>query len=183
MKEKLRQDAQKIRDRIHNPSKGGALKDNFLRNIEIPGGSVISAYWPTGTEIDIRPLITELYNRGYEICLPCVDAKDAPLSFRQWEPEAVMVKSGNFKIYEPCKKQHPEMTPNFLIVPMLAFDSNRHRLGYGGGFYDRTLEKLRRENPELIAIGVAYADQQIDKIPAEKWDIQLDRVVTESKVF
>jgi len=159
------------------------LRDNFLRNIELPHGSIISAYWPIGSEIDVRPLITELYNQGYEICLPCVVEKNAPLSFRQWEPEAVMVKSSNFKIFEPCKNQHEELIPTILIVPLLAFDKSKHRLGYGGGFYDRTIEKLRSENPALITLGVSYDGQQIEKIPSEDWDVKLDKIVTESKLY
>jgi len=179
VKEKLRIDALKNRDRIHNPQKGFLLRDNFLRNVEIPHGSIISAYWPIGSEIDVRPLITEIYNRGYDICLPLIEEKNAPLKFRHWEPEAVMVKSSNFKIFEPCKNHHDEMIPNIIIVPLLAFDKAKHRLGYGGGFYDRTIAALK----PAMSIGVAYSDQEIDKIPSEDWDVQLNKIVTENKTF
>ena len=179
MKEKLRQDALKNRDKIHNPQSGFGLRDKFLSNVEIPVGSIISAYWPIGSEIDVRPLIKDLYEQGYDICLPVIDAKHSPLKFRQWEPEAVMVKSANFKIYEPCKNHHDEIIPNILIVPMLAFDKDRHRLGYGGGFYDRTLNVLK----PALTIGVAYAAQEIDKIPAGEFDISLNKIVTENKIF
>ncbi len=179
MKEKLRQDALKIRDKIHNPQKGLALRDNFLKNIEIPAGSIISAYWPIGSEIDVRPLIKELYERGYDICLPCISEKNAPLHFRQWEPEAVMVKSPHHKIYEPCKNHHEELTPNIVIVPLLAFDKDKHRLGYGGGFYDRTIAALKPS----MSIGVAYSTQEVEKIPNEDWDVKLDKIVMENKIF
>jgi len=179
LKEKLRQDALKNRDKIHNLQAGFSLRDNFLRNVEIPPGIIISAYWPIGSEIDVRPLITELYNNGYDICLPCIEEKNAPLKFRQWVPEAVMVKSPNFKIYEPCKNHHDEITPNIIIVPLLAFDHAKHRLGYGGGFYDRTIAALK----PILSIGVAYAGQEIEKIPNEDWDVRLNKIVTEQKIY
>ena len=179
LKDKLRQDALRSRDKIHNPLMGVQLRDNFLRNVELPAGCVIGAYWPIGSEIDVRPLINELYIRGYNICLPCIEANGDPLNFLQWEPEAVKVKSPFFKIYEPCKKHHEDMLPDVLIVPMVAFSKARHRLGYGGGFYDRTIAKLKPQ----ICIGVAYNAQEIKTIPNEGWDMKLDRIVTENKVL
>lgn len=182
MKQELREQARKNRDKISSLNKGIELRDNFTRNIQLPPHAIIGAYWPIGSEIDVRPLITALYDSGQEICLPTIVGDGQPLNFRTWEPEAVMVKS-KYKIFEPCAKNHDECTPDVIIVPLLAFDKNLHRLGYGGGFYDRTIEKLRKENPELMVIGVAFAQQEIEKIPNEDWDVQLDKIVTETKVY
>jgi 5-formyltetrahydrofolate cyclo-ligase len=184
MKEQLRDQARKIRDKLHDPAKGLGLRDNFLGNIEIAANSVIAAYWPTGSEIDVKPLMFALYDQGHNLCLPCIVNEGGPLIFRRWQPETVMVKS-RFRIYEPCK-QEEEVTPTMLITPLLAFDKLRHRVGYGGGYYDRTLQKLKEENGNALnitTIGVAYNGQEVEKIPNQDWDVQLDKIVTEVKVF
>lgn len=183
MKDELRIHARKLRDKIITAQSGFLLRDNFLKNIELPPASTISAYWPIGSEIDVRPLMLSLYNEGHNICLPAVETENAPLTFREWEPEAVMVKSSKYKMFEPCRQHHETVTPSVLIAPLLAFDNARHRLGYGGGYYDRTIEKLRKDGNSITVIGVAYNEQEIEKIPAEDWDVKLDRIVTESKVY
>ena len=182
LKEELRKEAQKKRDKIIDPAKALLLRDNFLKNIEIPPASIIACYWPIGSEIDVRPLITALYNEGHYICLPCMEPVAASLTFRQWEPGAVLVKN-KFKIHEPCRQNHDEALPSVLITPLLAFDKSKHRLGYGGGYYDRTIKKFRDEGLPLLAMGIGYAAQEIEKIPAGEFDVQLDKIVTESKVF
>ena len=181
MKEQLREQAKKTRDKIHDPHKGLALCDNFLKSIEIPTNSVIAAYWPTGSEIDVKPLMLKLYDDGHNLCLPCVTQEEAPLIFREWQPETVMVKS-RFKICEPCKQQE-EVIPTMIITPLLAFDKLKHRIGYGRGYYDRTINSLRASDSNLSVLGVAYSEQEIEQIPANEYDMQLDKIITESKVF
>ena len=179
MKPELRQQARKNleSDKICDARAGALLKNNFLKNIELPPSSVISAYWPIGSEIDVRPLLTALYDAGHTICLPVMVAHDQPLKFLEWTPDAVLHKS-KFGIWEPCAKQHEEVTPGVMIVPLLAFDERRHRLGYGGGYYDRTIAALKP-----MTIGVAYGAQEIEAVPDEEWDVALDKIVTENKVF
>ncbi len=103
--------------------------------------------------------------------------KDQPLTFRAWHPEMALA-DGGFGTRIPPEDQAP-VVPEILLVPMLAFDRRGYRLGYGGGFYDRTLAKLRAQNRRTTAIGIVYAGQEIDRVPADAYDQRLDRVVSE----
>ena len=145
-----------------------------FENIEI-----ISGYMPIKTEIN--PLITmqDLFKMGKRICVPVVELEGKPLSFRAWSPTSNMV-TGAFGAKIPENGELVE--PDLLIVPLVAFDRSGARLGYGGGFYDRSLEKLRQKK-KTIAIGFAYSVQEVSKIPTEKTDQNLDIVITEKEVI
>ena len=127
-----------------------ALKMKFLETVSPPEGAAVSGFWPMGSEIDLRPLLEVLSNRGHRIGLPVVVAKEAPLVFREWKPGDIL-KPGGFNTEVPADDQ-PEVEPDILLVPLLAFDRQGYRLGYGGGFYDRSLEALRGRG-ERLAIG------------------------------
>lgn len=144
-------------------------------------GSVLSGYMPMRSEIDPRPAMVAHLDRGAggQVCVPVITAKDAPLSFRAWHPGAAMTPG-------PFGAEIPEagdwLQPSVLIVPLLAFDWRGHRLGYGGGFYDRTIAALRAKGP-LIAVGFAYALQEVEEVPTEPTDQPLDLIVTEAGVI
>lgn len=149
-----------------------------------PGGlapdAVIAAFWPLAGEVDLRPLMAALDEKGFRVALPVVVATDAPLVFRRWEPDTVLV-GGGFGTREPGPDAEA-CTPTCILVPLLAFDREGYRIGYGGGFYDRTLGTLRQQGP-LHAIGAAFSGQEIDGVPFEAHDQRLDGVVTEAGVI
>jgi len=137
----------------------------------------ISAYAAIRTEIDPRPLMIDLSNQGFTLCLPVVVGRAQPLVFRRWDPETELIK-GAFGAPIPPETAS-ELIPDAVIAPLLAFDRRGHRLGYGGGFYDRTLAKLRAAAP-VPAIGLAYSVQEVDEVPTDATDIALDAIATEA---
>lgn len=139
-------------------------------------GHAMSFYMAMRTEIDPRPAMVRAVLRG-PVLLP-VTRPDAPLVFRRWRPGTVLCRD-RFGVEHPDDAS-PEGTPEVLVVPLLAFDGRGHRLGYGGGFYDRTLAALRAAGP-VTAIGFAFARQEVAALPAEPRDERLDGIVTESE--
>lgn len=144
------------------------------------GFQIVSAFHPVRSEIDTRPLLVRMAGEGWITCLPVVVAEGQPLIFRRWLPGDLLEK-GAMAIDIPYATS-PEVEPDVLIVPLLAFDSKGYRLGYGGGFYDRTLKKLRAKK-KIIAIGAAYAAQEVEHVPHADHDQPLDFVMTERGVF
>jgi len=157
---------------------GYALCERVLPTIDIPDGCVVSAYWPIGSEIDPRPLMVHLHEDGHPIALPVTPARGNPLMFRAWRPDDTLEAAG-FGTRVPLAFQ-PELTPRVLIVPLLAFDRAGYRLGYGGGFYDRTLARLRKSGA-VLAVGVAYAAQEVARVPRDGSDQPVDWIVTEAE--
>jgi len=159
------------------PAKAGMrAADHFFAHVELAEGAIVSAYWPMGDELDPRPLIHRIQAAGHTIGLPVVVAKGAPLIFRDWTPETRFVPGG-FKTEVP-EATAPEVVPTVLLVPLLAFDLKGYRLGYGGGFYDRTLTKLRAAG-KITAIGFAYEGQLVGEVPRAEYDQPLDAILTE----
>lgn len=138
-------------------------------------GKVLSGYMPMRTEID--PLPAMAAHQG-PVGVPVIIGKGQPLRFREWSPGARMVE-GAFKALVP--EEGAWVEPQVLIVPLLAFDARGYRLGYGGGFYDRTLEGLRARHP-VLAVGFAFSAQEVDEVPTEPTDQRLDAIVTERGV-
>ncbi len=141
-------------------------------------GVALSGYMPIRTEIDPLPAMAEASAYG-PVGVPVIQAAGQPLKFSRWTPEGAM-KDGPFGAKVPEVDDYFE--PEILIVPLVAFDAQGGRLGYGGGFYDRTLEGLRAKRPTL-AIGFAFDAQEADGLPLEATDQPLDMVVTESRVL
>jgi len=141
-------------------------------------GVPVSGYAQMRSEIDPTAAMEEASAHG-SVCLPVIVEKDAPLTFREWSPGCEMVE-GTFGARVPSSGKI--VIPEIVIVPLLAFSRAGGRLGYGGGFYDRTLELLRASKPTL-AIGFAYAAQEMDDIPLEATDQPLDLIVTENGVI
>ena len=137
-------------------------------------GLVISGYMPIQTEIDVLPAMKALHARGHRICVPVIVRAGLPLSFREWTPTCEMT-SGPFGAAVPVAGDW--LAPELLIVPLVTFDTKGFRLGYGGGFYDRSLELLRKKKSTL-AVGYAYSLQMGD-VPVEPTDQRLDAMVTE----
>jgi 5-formyltetrahydrofolate cyclo-ligase len=158
-----------------DPSCGVALAEHALRQMPPPAGAVVSGFWPMGQEIDIRPLLVALHERGHRIVLPETPKRGNPLIFRLWCPDAVMVPER----FGTARPDGPLLAPDFLLVPLLAFDRRGYRVGYGAGYYDRTLAAL----PGRTRLGVAYAAQELDAVPAGDYDQRLDAVATERGVI
>jgi 5-formyltetrahydrofolate cyclo-ligase len=147
--------------------------------LNVRDGSVIGAYVAMKDEADPFPLLETLIAKQCVIALPRVVAKDEPLAFHRWKPGDELYR-GALGISEPAKDT-PLAFPHILLAPLLAFDARGHRLGYGGGFYDRTLDFLRA-NSTVRAIGVAYAGQEVAELPREDHDHVLDAIITENGV-
>ncbi len=137
-------------------------------------GQVVAGFWPLPGEIDVRPLLHALSARGHTVALPQTPPRGQPLSFHAWQP-GMDLQPGRFGTLHP---DGPALTPDLLLVPLLAFDHTGARLGYGGGYYDRTLAAL----PGRLAIGCAFAAQEVAQLPIEPTDIRLSAVLTECRL-
>lgn len=140
-------------------------------------GAAVSGYWPMGGELDVRAALHGFAARGTRILLPVVVARAAPLAFRRWMPGDVLVPGGfGTSVPDPAL---PREDPAIILVPLLAFDARGFRLGYGGGYYDRTIAALRASNRGVRAVGVAFACQEVEQVPVEGFDQGLDAIATE----
>ena len=148
--------------------------------LDIAETAVVAGYWPLGEEIDPLPLMRVLAGRGCSLALPVVTKTGAPLEFRRWTLQDEL-EPGPHGTRHPADLA-PVVVPDVVLVPLLAFDRRGFRLGYGGGYYDRTLARLRRDGP-VAAIGLAFAVQEVDEVPAGPWDQSLERIATEQGVI
>jgi 5-formyltetrahydrofolate cyclo-ligase len=155
-----------------DPSSSGArLAEHVLRDLPPPPDAIVSGFWPMAHEIDILILLEKLAARGQKLCLPETPKRGLPLIFRTWRP-------GDPLVAGPFGTMHPRgevVRPDFLLVPLLAFDANGNRLGYGGGYYDRSLEAL----PHAFRLGCAFSTQFFADVPTEPTDLRLHAVATE----
>ncbi len=141
---------------------------------------VIAGYWPIKGEMDVRPALVLLDRLDCTTALPVVSEQDRPLSFRAWAP-GEMLEEGAHGTAHPLGTA-PLIRPDVVIVPLLAFDRSGYRLGWGGGYYDRTLEVLRKTG-NLVAVGAAYGAQECEGVPFDEWDQPLDWVLTEKEAI
>ncbi|WP_295534943.1 5-formyltetrahydrofolate cyclo-ligase [uncultured Thioclava sp.] len=174
MKEAARQAAFATRKLAHARDEGAASRALTQALAAYPV-QPLAGYWPIRTEPDPRPAMTAHHG---PLCLPVVVVPGQPLVFRRWHPGAAM-EPGAFGA--PIPQDKTEITPQILIVPLLAFDARGYRLGYGGGFYDRTLQALRAAGP-VIAIGFTYGAQERTEVPTDATDQPLDFIVTEAGI-
>ena len=158
------------------PDAGSQVAALVAASFAPPSGSVVAGYWPVRDELDPRPTLSELSARGCRIALPAVVGEGQPLVFRAWEDDEPL-EPGPYGTVQPGEAAD-QVEPQLLLVPMLAFDRAGRRLGYGGGYYDRTLATLRGRFA-VQAIGIAYAGQEVEAVPAGPEDARLDGVVTE----
>ncbi|MEM7427436.1 MAG: 5-formyltetrahydrofolate cyclo-ligase [Pseudomonadota bacterium] len=138
---------------------------------------VVSGFYPYRTEIDLRPMLTTIGRQGWTTCLPIVLGAGIPLDFKAWRPgDDTVPGAWGIPIPPPAAQ---DVEPDVMLVPLLAFDRAGYRLGYGGGFYDRTIEKLRGQKP-LITIGIAFAAQEVAQVIRGPYDQPLDWILTET---
>lgn len=156
-----------------------AVCDFFFKHVTVPDGAVVAGYAPIRGELDDMPILRTLTRRGKICALPHMASEEAPLAFRFWN-EITPMTTGKYGITEPAPDRR--LSPDIVLVPLAAFDINRHRLGYGAGCYDRTLAALAKTKP-VLSIGLGYETQLCDEIPAEETDIRMDMIITDGKVY
>jgi 5-formyltetrahydrofolate cyclo-ligase len=181
-KASLRKRAALRRDELHSTTSGAAaeLARLFFGTWSPAPGTVVSAFWPIRSELDLRPLSHGLHERDCVVVLPIVVARRTALRFRAWTPGLALEKD-DFGVLAP-PRHAPELEPDWLLVPLLAFDADGYRLGYGGGFYDISLTALRSRKT-VFAIGVAYDGQQVGRVPRNPGDARLDAILTEKRAL
>lgn len=168
-----------IADQKEGPEAVLAILRHALAGIDAIGiepGSIVAGYWPLGTEIDIRPLMARLCERGAICSLPVI-VDGGMLAFRRWQPGDPLKEGDRGTMHPPINA--PTVQPEILFVPILAVDDEGTRLGQGGGYYDRTLQALRAHHP-ATAVGVGYTVQHVERLPRDAGDEPMDWVLTEA---
>ncbi len=171
-----RTSARAHRATLFSPDAPKRLAEALLARHAPPEGAIIAGYWPMGDEMDPRPLMLALASLGLALALPVTPPRGQPLTFRAWAPGGAL-RPGPVGTSEPA--EGALVNPDWLLVPLLAFDRAGRRLGYGGGYYDRTLAAL----PGAKAIGIAYAAQEMAEVPAGPQDFRLPLIATEAGVI
>jgi 5-formyltetrahydrofolate cyclo-ligase len=181
-KAEFRRAALQRRDQLEPEMRATAAQMVASRDlpVDLPRGAVVSGFSPIRSEINPMPLLRRFADAGAELALPTIVARGKALSFRAWT-FGQELQRGQWGIREP-KGDCPELHPDVLIVPLAAFDRRGNRIGYGAGYYDLTLTALRAMKP-IMAVGIAYAVQEIDAVPALPHDAPLDLVLTERAVI
>ena len=182
LKAALRAQALAIRDALPAPERQAAADAIAAREfpVAITPGAVVSGFSAMKTEINPVPLMKKLVALGAQLALPCIDARGKPLIMRAYA-FGDELKSGQWGIREPMPTA-PEVKPDILLVPLACFDRTGQRIGYGAGYYDRTIAKLRAFKP-ITTIGIAFAVQEIQQVPATEHDERLDFVLTEKEII
>jgi 5-formyltetrahydrofolate cyclo-ligase len=178
----LRSAALAKRDALSDHKRAAAAKALAKRGlpVEMKPGTIVSGYSPIRGEIDPVPLLRKLAAAGAQLALPAIVARGKSLAFRAWSPDDRLML-GPLGIPEPSPAA-AELVPDIMVVPLAAFDRLGHRIGYGGGYYDYTLAHLRKVKA-VVAIGLAFAAQEIEAVPALSHDVALDYVLTEMQIF
>ena len=178
----IRREAVARRDALPGAERARAAEAIAARPfpVAVARGAIVSGFSPLKSEISPLPLMRKLADGGAQLALPVVAGKGKPLIMRRWGFGDPFV-SGVWGIREPVAEA-PEVDPDILIVPMLAFDRKGHRVGYGAGYYDMTITALRARKP-VAAVGIAYAEQEVAQVPSTPRDARLDLVLTEREVI
>ncbi|MCS6760646.1 MAG: 5-formyltetrahydrofolate cyclo-ligase [Candidatus Devosia symbiotica] len=153
------------------------VAQHFFDSIVLRPADVVAAYWRIRDELDCQPILIRLMDTSQTVVLPVVLGPEKPLELRVWEQGALLYEAG-FSMLAPSELA-PQSEPDVVIMPLLGFDSQGTRLGYGGGYYDRTLAHMTKV-PKLI--GLAFAAQEFDSIPRDAHDVPLDAIITEAGV-
>lgn len=174
-----RAEAARANDGANAAAIAALAADRFLAAIPVAVGQVVAGYWPMEDELDPRPLLTQLQRKGAMIVLPAVQAGSRLLQFRLCDDLAALPPAGAYGIPAPAATA-TSLTPDILLVPLVGFDREGHRLGMGGGYYDATLQGLRAvADKKILAVGYAFAVQQVAELPHAAHDERLDWAVTE----
>lgn len=159
-----------------DPGAAESLARIFLSHVNLAAGAVVAGYRAVPPELDPAPLMAALAARGHPLALPCAGPLGTVLVFRRWQPGDPLVKSA-LGIEEPLPEAE-SILPSVALVPVLGFDRRGYRLGQGGGYYDRTLAA-----GTMLAVGLAYAAQEVEFLPIEPWDRRLDWIITEREAI
>jgi 5-formyltetrahydrofolate cyclo-ligase len=178
----LRQAALARRDAMPAAERAAAVESVTQRPfpIVVTPGMIVSGYSPMRSEFNPVPLMRKLADMGAGLALPVTPKRGNPLIMRAWAFGDELA-SGVWGIREP-KSEAPEVFPDIMLVPLAAFDRSGHRIGYGAGYYDMTIARIRAIKP-VTAIGIAFAVQEIERVPATPFDQQLDLVLTENETI
>jgi 5-formyltetrahydrofolate cyclo-ligase len=181
-KQELRAKALAARDAMSDVERLAAAQAVAARGLpfDVAPGAVVSGYSPIRSEIDPMPLMRQLASRGIKLALPTVKARGQSLIFRAWSVNDRLLL-GSLGIPEPSPAA-AEVVPDVMLVPLAAFDRAGHRIGYGAGYYDHTFSHLRKMNP-IVGVGLAFALQEIETVPALSHDVALDYVLTEREAL
>lgn len=181
-KDRLRRAALARRDALPAQERRAAAAAIAARPLPVGAGArlIVSGYLPIRSECDPQPLMRRLVAAGAQLALPCVAGRGEPLVMRAWRFGDPLVAC-RWGLCEP-PADACELHPDILLVPLAAFDRAGHRIGYGAGYYDMTITRLRGLKP-ITAIGIAYAMQEVPSVPASERDARLDLVVTESEAI
>ena len=181
-KARMRQEALALRDALPAAIRASAAESIAARPfpLKIEGSTVVSGFSPMKSEISPVPLMRKLADAGAKLALPVIAGRGKPLIMRAWNFGDPLV-SGQWGIREPTREA-PEVAPDILIVPLAAFDRAGHRIGYGAGYFDMTINALRGKKP-VTAVGIAFANQELPSIPTTERDARLDLMLTEREVI
>jgi 5-formyltetrahydrofolate cyclo-ligase len=181
-KSALRAETLALRDALPAAARQAAAEAIATRSfpLKIAVGVIVSGFAPMRTEINPIPLMRKLADAGAQLALPVVQGRGKPLIMRAWKFGDAFV-SGQWGIREPVPEA-PEVVPDILIVPLACFDRAGHRIGYGAGYYDMTINALRAKK-KVVAVGIAFAAQEIAQVPATERDARLDFVLTERETI
>jgi 5-formyltetrahydrofolate cyclo-ligase len=178
LKKALRREAKAARSAAfarHGAAASKTIADHGIAFAGRRAPAIVSGFLAIGEEIDPTPLMLRLLGEGYRLCLPVMEGKGKPLVFRAWKPGDVLAET-MWGIREPLPEAET-LDPDIVLGPLLAFDTEGYRLGYGGGFYDRTFARLRALKP-IVSIGIAYDEQKVDAVPHADYDERLDWILT-----
>ena len=153
------------------------LADHGLASIDVQPGEAVSGFLPIRSEVDLRPMMAGLRTRGARICVPVILDKER-IVFRELLPGTVLVDCG-FGTSAPGPEAKV-LDPDIMLVPLAAFDTSGHRIGYGGGYYDRAIARLHEHGRSPRLIGIAFDCQEVSSVPSEPHDIRLQAVLTET---
>ncbi len=189
LREALRQAMRQRRTALDSGDRmraSAALADLLIGMPELSTPRLVAVYWAVRSELPLMHAVSALLRAGHELCLPLIQP-DQTLHFARWQP-GVPMRPNRFGIPEPAVSVTDELLPEQLdvaLLPLLAFDDRGGRLGSGGGYYDRSFACMRgRPRPQSpFLLGVAYAFQQVARLPVEAWDVPLDAIVTDSRLI
>jgi 5-formyltetrahydrofolate cyclo-ligase len=178
----IRAEALARRDALPAATRAAAAETIAARSLplRIERGMIVSGFSPMKSEINPVPLMRKLADAGARLALPAIAGRGRPLIMRAWS-FGDRLASGQWGIREPTPEA-PEVAPDIVIVPLAAFDRAGHRIGYGAGYYDMTINGLRARKA-VTAIGIAFAAQEIPRVPATEHDERLDLVLTENETI
>jgi 5-formyltetrahydrofolate cyclo-ligase len=176
---KAARQAAKARREGCDPNLGTELARHVCATCAPSPGAVVAGFLSMPGEINTMPLLRELHRRGHRLVLPETPPLGSPLIFRAWAPGDPLEKEKFGTLRPTGPPIGPELAPDVILVPLLAFDRAGHRLGYGGGYYDRTLPLF----PRATLLGIAFAAQEMDFVPTGAYDIRLPAVATEHGII